>query len=528
MAAESTQISAWIGIDHAVCRLNARHTLEVDRLILGPGQHWCVFGGNGSGKSLLAKLISGKLLCGKAALTYQHGFDPGTDILEVSFAEQQRLWELDNRHDISEYSDNACDPGTCVMELITTRAADEPIRDQPLLDTLCRELNLRHLLKQGLRYLSSGQLRKAMLARALYLQPRLLILDEPLESIDRESSAGIARLLEQRMQGQNCTMVLTRRRQDILPGFTHMALMADLKMLAQGPFQEILATGIFQGLTVAAPVLPGRLPAPLTRQQRDCFASMQDINAEPLIELRNVSAAYQGMPVLADINWIFRRRQHALIEGPNGCGKSTLLGMISGDNHKAYGQQVRLFGCQRGSGESVWDIRSRLGLVSNELHNRYVKGWRVLEVVVSGLYDSVGLYDDCSASEQRCAREWLAALGMAAMESAAYHELSFGQQRLVLVARAMVKQPEILILDEPCVGLDDHYRTLILFLLDQIASQTDTQLIYVSHTQGEHPRCINQFLQFVPQADISSAHRQEDVADPGSIRSRTRYRLEIH
>ena len=189
------------------------------------------------------------------------------------------------------------------------------------------------------------------------------------------------------------------------------------------------------------------------------------------------------------------------VVGPNGCGKSTLLSLIDGENHMGYGQQVTLFGQQKGSGESVWEIKARFGVVSNELHNKYIKGWKVLDVVVSGFYDTVGLYDESGALEKEIAIDWLASLQLEAMRGQYYHELSFGQQRLVLLARAMVKNPLVLILDEPCVGLDDYHRAMVLGVIELIAEQTATQLIYVSHVIGEQLACINRRYSFVPCAD---------------------------
>jgi molybdate transport system ATP-binding protein len=160
-----------------------------------------------------------------------------------------------------------------------------------------------------------------------------------------------------------------------------------------------------------------------------------------LLDLKNVSAGYNGRLVLENLNWSVHAGQHTLISGPNGCGKSTLLSLVNGENHKAYGQDVWVFGRRRGTGETVWDIKSRFGVVSNELHTRYCKGWRVLDVVVSGFFDSLGLYDDSGASEHNAARAWLRTFAIDALAAEYYHELSFGEQRLVLLARAMVKHP---------------------------------------------------------------------------------------
>ena len=120
----------------------------------------------------------------------------------------------------------------------------------------------------------------------------------------------------------------------------------------------------------------------------------------------------------------------------------------------------------------------------------------MLDVVVSGFFDSVGLYDDSGTQETDIAKSWLNALQILDLAKYFYHEISFGQQRLVLLARAMVKQPQILILDEPCVGLDEFHRILILDILDKIAEQFTTSILYVSHIEDEKPLCINRRLTF--------------------------------
>lgn len=263
--------------------------------------------------------------------------------------------------------------------------------------------------------------------------------------------------------------------------------------MEQGPLQEVQGGATWQRIAQREVVLPPSLPSPAVGGH----AAPSDLDPEqPLFELHDVDAGYQGLLVLKQFSWTLCKGQHTLIEGPNGCGKSTLLSLINGENHKAYGQEVTLFGRRRGSGETVWDVKAHFGTVSNELHNKYVKGWRALDVVVSGFFASVGLYDDSGAGERNAALAWLRTFAIAELANEYYHELSFGQQRLVLLARAMVKHPAILILDEPCVGLDDYYRALILGTVDLIATTTTTQIIYVSHTDDERPTCINQHIRF--------------------------------
>ena len=193
--------------------------------------------------------------------------------------------------------------------------------------------------------------------------------------------------------------------------------------------------------------------------------------------------------------------QRGLIVAPPGCGKTTLLSLITGDNHKAYGQDITLFGVRRGSGESVWDIKQKFGLLDTQLQLNFARGMRVVEVVVSGFFDTIGLYDEWGDAQRTCAEHWLSALGLADLHRESFDALSFGLQRMVLLARAMVKSPVILLLDEPTLGLDGHHRKLMLRAIDHIAANSDTQIIFVSHSAGDTPACINQHLRFEPRDD---------------------------
>ncbi|MBL4819870.1 MAG: ATP-binding cassette domain-containing protein [Gammaproteobacteria bacterium] len=494
MAIQGRNSQAMVTIKNASVRISRTRQLKVGNFQILPGQHWCVFGGNGAGKTLLARMISGDLLPGLRYVSYGPEFEPASDLINVSFEEQQKLWERDNRHDVSEYMADALDVGTTVDALLTQRAVGSRKETESDLQIL-RELGIEQIRDSGVRFLSSGQVRKVLLARALLSKQagraRLLILDEPLEAIDKQSQPQVADLINLWMDQDNSTLALCRSEQNILSGITHMAVMKDLQILRQGPVDEVRNSEEFRQLTQLKMNRRIRIPrsGPLPEKNN---------SAAPPIQLRGVTALYRDKLVLNNISWKMDRCHNTLIEGPNGCGKSTLLSLIDGENHKAYGQEVYLFGLKRGSGESVWDIKSHFGVVSNEIHTKYIRGRKVLDVVVSGFFDSIGLYDDSGGSQIEIARQWLAQLGIAELTKDSYEEISFGQQKLVLLARAMVKQPDILILDEPCVGLDDHFRSFILRAVDAITQSTSTQIVFVSHTEGEQPDCINQHIRFVP------------------------------
>lgn len=480
-------------VKDASCRLGRDKVLRIDEFSMGLGEQWCIFGGNGAGKSVLAQLIAGRRRESASYVRYPAGLNPVSDIHIVSFEEQQRLWQVDNRLDMSEFSDRAEDKGTTVAMLIQSARAPNCM-DEELYRSLVDTLDLTPFANQGIRFLSSGQVRKALIARAFYAFRegfgQLIILDDPLETVDVASKKKIEECIESLANNSNCIVQLCRRRQDVLSGCTHLAVMDSLNLVAQGECSTVKKSKEYARVgVVPKPVI---LPA-----QTASHSTKEDDPLTPLIELNNVDAGYGDNQILRQFSWTMMPSDHVLIEGPNGCGKSTLLSLINGENHKAYGQDVSLFGARKGSGETIWELKAKFGVVSNELHNKYQKGWKLLDVVVSGFFDSVGLYDDSDGEQLAQAKRWLSLIGLESLEARYYHELSFGQQRLALLARAMVKAPRILILDEPCVGLDDFHRIHILQLLDEIARVTTTQLIYVSHVAAERPQCLNIRLSFV-------------------------------
>jgi molybdate transport system ATP-binding protein len=285
-------------------------------------------------------------------------------------------------------------------------------------------------------------------------------------------------------------LLMTRRPQDVPAGVSHVLLLDRGRVLDRGPREAVLAGEAARRLFGAGIALPdAALPAP----PEDAAADSGD---GPLIELDDVHAHYGEHEVLDGVSLRLDPGEHLCIAGPNGCGKSTLLGLICGDNPRAYGQRVKLFGRQRGSGESVWEVKQRFGIVSNQLHLAYPPRTRAFDVVASGFFDTLGLYESCGPRQTQLVREWLEVLGLADRGSARFDSLSFGEQRMMLVARAMVKGPRILVLDEPCSGLDAANRARVLALIERIARETRTQMLYVSHETGEMPACITRRLEF--------------------------------
>jgi molybdate transport system ATP-binding protein len=216
----------------------------------------------------------------------------------------------------------------------------------------------------------------------------------------------------------------------------------------------------------------------------------------PIFELKNGKVEYTEKTIFTDLNWRIDKGQHWQVKGPNGCGKSTLLGLIFGDHPQCYSNDIQIFGKKRGTGETIWEIKQYIGMVSSALHLQYRVNCSALEVILSGFYDSIGLYSKPSKKELNIAKEWLTILHMEQYEKTSFKQLEYGQQRLLLIARAIVKQPTLLILDEPYQGLDYLGRVLVKNTLELVAKENLSQLLYVSHYKEDGLESIQNYLEF--------------------------------
>jgi molybdate transport system ATP-binding protein len=456
------------------------------------GEHWAVLGPNGAGKSSLAAILSGEQKHFAGRIERSERLERG-GIAYVCFETGRRLCERDRKLDCAEFEGSASDTGTRVRDLLADGSASAT-RRQALIDLL----GLDRILERGLRHVSTGEMRKTLLASALLREPALLILDSPLDGLDLATQERLAKALDGIIEQSPAVLVLSRSAAEVPAACNRLLLLGEGRVLAQGPRADLLESPQARRL-LAAPGLEFRAPA---RPASEAEGRRLDA-CDATFELKGVSASFGELCVFRDLDWRFEAQHHALIAGPNGCGKSTLLDLLTGDNHKAYGQDVRLFGQRRGSGESVWDIKRRFGRVDARMQFAVPAGSRVLDVVLSGHFDSIGLRDRPSDRQRERGRAWLQALDLDQYSAEEFATLSFGLQRLVLLARAMVKDPRILLLDEATLSLDEGHRRLLLEAIDHSIASSRCQLLFVSHTAGEVPACINQCLRFEPQPDGS-------------------------
>ena len=237
-----------------------------------------------------------------------------------------------------------------------------------------------------------------------------------------------------------------------------------------------------------------------TLQETKVLQQNNQLNDEILVQMNNVNVGWGDNRVLKNLSWELKKGEHWLVRGPNGSGKTTFLELITGDNKQVFCNDVRLFGKKRGTGESIWDIKKQLGIVSYRLHVEYrMVGDTTLEnVIISGFRDSIGLYEAATDVERVAAKKWLELGGFQGRENNTFGSLSYGEQRAILILRSAVKCPKILILDEPCHGLDEQYRKKILQLMEEIAQGGTTTLLHVTHDASEVLSCEKHILELIP------------------------------
>ena len=412
-------------------------------------------------------------------------------------------WQRNNTDLLSADED---DTGRTAAEII-----QEEVKDAARCERLAAQFGITALLTRRFKYLSTGETRKTLLCRALMPEPDLLILDEPFDGLDVHSRAQLAALLSE----------LSAR---ATPGAGAQPVRRDTGFCPAGG----RASGLHPDQPRAAPpVMADALVAQLAHSENLSGLALPETEDptqqvtlpadRPLIVLRDGVVSYNDRPILNHLDWQVNPGEHWQIVGPNGAGKSTLLSLITGDHPQGYSNDLTLFGRRRGSGETIWEIKRHIGYVSSSLHLDYRVNTSVRNVVLSGFFDSIGIYQAVSDRQRQLTEQWLALLGLdGARGDAPFHSLSRGQQRLALIARALVKHPALLILDEPLQGLDPLNRQLVRRFIDVLIGRGATQLLFVSHHAEDAPQCITHRLSFVPDGEGGYGYQQQRLEAPSA------------
>lgn len=331
---------------------------------------------------------------------------------------------------------------------------------------------------KSLKSMSSGEQKKALLQYLINKKPGFIVMDNVLDNLDVAAQENISATLKNIAAHISIIQVITRKK-DILPFIEKVLLIKNNKVFKA----EHLATYIKESQAHHKNYFHGSIPAAL---------HSYTLPNGPLVQLKDVSVSYEERKILNNVNWTIMPGEFWQLAGPNGSGKSTILSLITGDNPKGYGQNLTLFGIKKGSGETVWDIKQNIGYLTPTMTQFFPRLDSVERMVLSGFFDSIGLYCTPNETQVKTAQSWLRLIGLYEERNAPFCFLPLGKQRMVLVARAMVKHPPLLILDEPASGLDDDNVLLFTALINKVAAESTTAIIYVAHRpeQGLTPQYV--------------------------------------
>ncbi|WP_316750813.1 ATP-binding cassette domain-containing protein [Pedobacter gandavensis] len=469
--------------------------------------NWLLCGESGSGKTTLAKAIAGLIptLEGDIQLNFDLSAAlPAKVHYVANWFQFKDLEGASNFYYQQRYQSLATAITATVIAELTRFGEDQQLSFDTL-SPLLTALGFAALKNSALLQLSSGEHKKLQLIKALWSKPQLLILDQPYNGLDKRSRENLNDLLTE--VSENGTQLIIIGNETELPTTVNR-----FAVLKEGKLKEIAAP---LGFDEAQEELIKPLPSFL--QQEDSSGSTAayspyggSASADHIIKMIDVNIRYGDKQVLKNINWEVKTGEKWLLQGHNGSGKSTLLSLISGDHPQAYANNFYLFGNKRGTGESIWEIKERIGLISPELHWYFDASATVWQSIASGFYDSSGLYCSPGSTKHAQVDELIQYFGLSAYKNTLMNELPLGKQRLTLLARTIVKKPAILILDEPCQGLDQQQTQHFNRLVDELCKD-GTTLIYVGHFESQLPACIEKRILLEDGAVKSVEHLLQSI-----------------
>ena len=474
--------SSSIIVNNISVTLQGNHLLQHVSFELTPNDHLAIIGPSGSGKTTLAKVLAGQLFAkGRVEINY----DNNSPLLHrVQLIEQR--YQFKNLSNVSDFyyqqrfnSFDAADALTVMQELQQV-AAHHPEAKLKIEDWL-HQLGLYHRKDAPIIQLSSGEHKRFQLIKGLLAPPQVLILDTPFVGLDKGARRQLHNIINN-IAANGTQLIVITDAHEVPDCITHIAYLEDGELKAfelkeEFDFDIIEHHHLHQFNLNELPLAESNL------------------EFDNAVLMNNATVKYGDKTILHNINWQVQRGEKWLLRGHNGAGKSTLLSLINGDNPQAYKNEIYLFDKRRGSGESIWDIKQKIGYVSPELHAFFDKSTTCYNAVASGLFDTIGLFKKLNTRQQTIVQQWLDFLQLSSVQNKLLSTLSSGTQRLVLLARALVKNPPLLILDEPCQGLDDDQKDSFVHLVNDLCEQLNKTLIYVSHYENEIPPCIDHVLE---------------------------------
>ncbi|MEP6467966.1 MAG: ATP-binding cassette domain-containing protein [Parafilimonas sp.] len=434
---------------------------------LNENEHLLITGNSGSGKTTLAKALANKIFY-KGSINYK------INQPKIIFVEQHYNFKtLSNTNDFyyqQRYNSFDSNNAVTVKEELLKISNDETA-----IDSLLSQLQLIHKKHDSLLHLSSGEHKRFQLIKAFLQDADVLIFDSPFTGLDIDSRKILRKLIDEKSAAS--TIIIIADVGDAPSCITNVLELENGKLKSFSLKEEHSTNNIQQT------IFNGEIPSQ---------KNIDEFNVA--VRLENVSVVYGNKKILSNISWQINSGERWLLKGVNGAGKSTLISLITGDHPQAYSNKFFLFDKKRGSGESIWDIKKKIGYVSPEVHWYFDKTISVYNTIASGFFDTIGVYKKLSEEQHAIVHQWLLFLNIESKAQQSLSTLSTSQQRLALLARALVKNPSLLILDEPCQGLDEQQTKEFVSLIDELCNHSNKTLIYVSHYENEIPKCIDNCL----------------------------------
>lgn len=461
---------------------------------LEEGEHIAIVGANGSGKTMLVDMITGRHPVFPDMAEYHFANNRplvSENIRYIAFrdtygGDNDRTYFLQQRWNQMEIDAETPTAGEKLEEAFHMAGRDSAERRR-LQQHIYTLFHMDELLDKYIILLSSGELRKLKLAASLFSNPQVLIIDNPFIGLDAETRSQLNELLTLLQADGTLQIVLVLSKSDEIPNFiTHVVEVSSMTVTSKLPRHDYEAR--------RSPI-PAHVLSDTLRQQILSLPINESDTPAPgsqeVIGFNHVSIRYGERTILKDLDWQVMNGQCWMLTGQNGAGKSTLLSLVCADNPQAYACDITLFGHRRGTGESIWELKRHIGYVSPEMHRSYHRDINALSIVASGLKDTVGLYVKATADEQQQCRWWMRVFGIEHLVNRSFLRMSSGEQRLVLLARAFVKDPDLLILDEPLHGLDLRNRRMAKDVIEAFCQRPNKTLVFVSHYKEERPACID-------------------------------------
>lgn len=439
------------------------------------GTTYAIVGENGAGKTTLGNIIEKGWNIGMNVIV---GDKKSLRIKSIEFADIHSLTGCADAYYQQRFESTASDGIPTVEELIAGKMPSDRWHD------LCRRLSIDDILHKRINFLSSGELRKFLIINLFTDTPDILIIDNPYIGLDAASRQLLDELLRS-VAAQGTAVLLLLCNTGDIPIFTDYVL----------PIERLC---VGEMLSVAELGMPGILAEVgklfKSRGRADAIPDVtlrEPVDYECAFELRHCDVRYGSAVILSDVSWRVGAGERWALLGENGSGKSTLLSLVYADNPQGYSNDITIFDRRRGRGESIWDIKRRIGYISPEMHLYFNNGEDTIAVVASGLHDNIGCFRRISDDMRRRARQWLDALGIGHLAARPFRTLSSGEQRMALLARTFIKNAPLLILDEPLHGLDMEQKRLVARIIERMLESKGRSLVYVTHYEQEIPPLVD-------------------------------------